>query len=73
MFAFGILAYEMLAGRPPFGSPPCWLALSGQPLPEPARLTGADIPRSLGDVVVRCLAEAVAERPDVRAVLSAMR
>lgn len=66
VFAFGILACEMLTGRAPFATPPVFLAMSGQPLP--AIELGEKVPT----VVLACLAEDPAKRPTMRALGEAL-
>jgi hypothetical protein len=65
VFAFGILAYEMLAARTPFEVPPVLLSLARQPIPRPAAL-GTEDPLSI--CVLQCLAEGPTERPTMRSV-----
>jgi TonB family protein len=69
VFAFGILAVEMLTGRPPFATAPMFRALAGERL-EPPALDGLDA--ALRDVLCASLAEDAAVRPNMRAVRSAL-
>jgi serine/threonine-protein kinase len=55
VFAFGIVAYEMLTGRIPFAMPPVILAAAGQPIPAPAPIAQS--------VVLRCMSPDPSLRP----------
>jgi serine/threonine protein kinase len=65
IYAFGVMAYEMLAGRPPFCdlSPRKLLAAHLSQPPEPIRARRPDTPPVLADLVMRCLAKEPADRP----------
>ena len=73
IYAFGVLAYELLAGRPPFtGRPPSEiLAAHIAELPQPIETLRADLPPALSALVMSCLAKRPLDRPasaaDVRA------
>jgi serine/threonine-protein kinase len=67
IYAFGIVAYEMLTGHPPFAMPPILLAMSGQPVPVPSA-----IDHPAGAVVLGCLSAAPAARPTIREVVAAL-
>jgi hypothetical protein len=68
IYAFGIVAYEMLTGRSPFAIPPVLLAMAGQspPLPSP-------IDHPAGAVVLACLRAAPRERPDIHEVITELQ
>jgi hypothetical protein len=55
IFAFGIVAYELLSGRPPFAMPPVILAMAGQAIPPP--------PGIAPEIVLRCLLADPKARP----------
>jgi serine/threonine-protein kinase len=64
IYAAGVLAYEMLAGRPPFhGSPPqALVAAHITQAPKPLSRQRPDIPPALEAAVIRCLAKQPGER-----------
>ena len=78
IYAFGVLAYELLAGRPPFtGRPPSEiLAAHLAELPQPIETLRADLPPALAALVMSCLAKRPADRPstaaDVRSAIEAL-
>jgi serine/threonine-protein kinase len=78
IYAFGVLAYELLAGRPPFtGRPPSEiLAAHIAELPQPIETLRADLPPALSALVMSCLAKRPVDRPasaaDVRAGIEAL-
>jgi serine/threonine-protein kinase len=63
MFAFGVLAAELLGRQYPFVVPPLYDALTGRPMQPPARGLLARIPRELRAMVESCLAEDPQARP----------
>jgi hypothetical protein len=63
VFAFGLVAYELLAGRPAFAVPAIVLAVSGQPIPRPASVTLPDELTPLGELLATCLEADPAARP----------
>jgi len=64
LYAVGALAYEMLAGRPPFtgNSPQAVLAAHVTQPPEPITQHRASVPAPLAAVVMRCLQKRPADR-----------
>ena len=64
-YAFGVMAYELLAGRPPFqGSTPArLLAAHMTETPRDIRSIRPDIPAALADLVMACLAKDPDDRP----------
>ena len=71
LYAFGCMAYELLAGRPPFvgKSPQKLLAAQMGETPQPVAELRADAPVELADMVMRCLAKDADHRPQSAAEL----
>ena len=67
LFAFGIVAYEMLTARAPFTLPPVLVAMAGQPLATPPPVENAPLP--LRDAIMACLAADPSARPTIKNVL----
>ena len=65
IYAFGCMAYEVLAGRPPFVgmSPQRLLAAHMGERPQPVGELRRDTPPLLAEVVMRCLEKDPADRP----------
>jgi serine/threonine protein kinase/tetratricopeptide (TPR) repeat protein len=66
LYAWGLVAWEALAGRHPFADRTTPLALIGAHLtqvPAPLEEARPDVPPSLAKLVARCLAKDPAERP----------
>ena len=65
LYAFGVTAYEMLTGDPPFTGPSPHAVLGAHlataPVPITARRPG--IPPLLGHIIMRCLEKRPADRP----------
>lgn len=74
LYSLGVVAFEMLAGRPPFEGR-LMSVLRGhmeQSPPTPSRASGrADIPRALDGLVLRCLAKEPADRHATAAAAAA--
>src|SRR2546426_10167788 len=64
IYAVGALAYEMLAGRPPFigPSPQSVLAAHVTSQPDPVTKYRDSVPPALAALVMRCLAKHPADR-----------
>jgi serine/threonine protein kinase/ligand-binding sensor domain-containing protein len=72
LFAFGVLATEMLAGRRPFGEPPCLVVASGRRLETPPPLAIAGVPRELTTLIDACLAFDPRRRPSAEVMVRAL-
>jgi serine/threonine-protein kinase len=64
IYSIGVLAYEVLTGRPPFVdlSPQSILSAHVTQTPVPVAKHRTDLPRGLADVVMTCLAKDPADR-----------
>jgi len=65
LYAVGVLAYEMLCGRPPFAtlSPQEMLVAHVTQAPEPCTVHRPTVPEALNALVMQCLAKKAADRP----------
>jgi serine/threonine-protein kinase len=65
IYALGVTAYEMLAGKPPFAGLPPRALLAARMSEDPPRIAilRPDVPAALADLVMRCLARDPADRP----------
>jgi eukaryotic-like serine/threonine-protein kinase len=65
LYAFGVMAYEMLTGQPPFSAPTPQALLAAHVTEAPLELTQrrATIPAPLAQLIMRCLAKKAADRP----------
>ena len=73
IYAFGIVAYEMLAGKPPFTgrSPHQLLAAQLTERPVPIQERRADVPAALAAIVMQCLEKEADARPQSAEALAA--
>ena len=71
IYSFGAMAYELLAGRPPFvGDSPARVITSHfNEVPRDVRELRPDTPDNLADLVMQCLAKEQGERPLSASVL----
>ena len=69
IYAFGIMAYELFAGRPPFAgrSPQAILAAQVAEVPEQVLKLRPSLPPALAALVMRCLEKHPADRPQTAA------
>ncbi|PYP76701.1 MAG: hypothetical protein DMD35_17805 [Gemmatimonadetes bacterium] len=65
IYSFGCLAYEVIAGRPPFTakSPQKLLAAQMGEAPQPVNELRPDVPAALAQLVMKCLAKDADDRP----------
>ena len=65
IYSFGCLAFEMIAGRPPFvaKSPQKLLAAQMGETPQPVAELRPDVPAALAQLVMKCLAKDADDRP----------
>jgi serine/threonine-protein kinase len=70
VFAFGILACEMMTGRAPFAMPPVFTAMAGDRLPSPT--LDENVAGAIRAAIVACLAEDPSVRPSMKRVRHAL-
>jgi tetratricopeptide (TPR) repeat protein len=65
IYSFGIMAWELLAGRPPFegATPVKLMGAHFSEKPQDVRAVRPDAPAALGELVMRCLEKDAAARP----------
>ena len=65
IYAFGVMSYEMLAGRPPFHgrTPQKLLTAHMSERPDPIETVRSDVPPLLAELVTRCLEKDPDRRP----------
>jgi serine/threonine-protein kinase len=66
LYAWGVVAYELLAGRHPFAgkrTPHALIAAHLSEAPAPLDAADPDVPRGLAALVMRCLAKDPTDRP----------
>jgi len=75
LYAWGVVAYELLAGRHPFGdgrSPDELAAAHARETPRPLAEVAPAVPVALAEIVMRCLAKEPESRPASSAELIAV-
>ncbi len=74
MYGFGLLGYELLAGRGPYEarSAADWIRAHLQQEPRDLRELRPDVPEPLADLLRRCLAKEPRHRPSARDVVRAL-
>jgi Protein kinase domain len=74
VYAFGIMAYEMMTGAPPFTgrSPQAVLGAHLVSIPEPVTNHRPGLPPGLSALIMRCLQKHAADRPQTAGELMAM-
>jgi len=78
LYAFGVMAYEVLAGRPPFEADSAQDVLLAHltATPEPVTATRERLPAPLAQLIMRCLEKKPADRPqsaeELHAVLESL-
>ena len=74
IYAFGVMAYEMLTGSLPFAGRSTQAMLAAQAIqkPEPIERRRPGIPRALAALIMRCLEKRPADRPQSAAELLAV-
>jgi serine/threonine-protein kinase len=65
IYSFGCLAYELLAGKPPFADRPSHQLVIAHAMeaPPPLLSSNPSVPEPLADLVMQCLAKQPEERP----------
>ena len=65
IYAFGVIAYELLAGRPPFAGRPAQALMAAHVLETPEAISNrrAGVPAGLSALVMRCLEKSPDNRP----------
>lgn len=75
LYSFGVMAYEMLAGEPPFRARTTQALLAAHIIetPEPVAVRRPAVPTALAALVMRCLEKRPSDRPqDAREVVRAL-
>ncbi len=70
MFAFGVMAYEVLVGKAPFVESPAITRVRGEPFMKPPRIyaTNGELDAQAAALFDACLAESPEARPEARVV-----
>jgi hypothetical protein len=71
VFSFGVVAYGLLTGTPPYAEAPLLARLDGRDIPRPAPVAScAAISDALGAALDRCLAPVASARPTVEELIA---
>ncbi len=68
VYAFGVLAWEVLSGSLPYRVPAVFLAMSSSAIPSPSA-DDVRAPAAIQELLVRCIAPRPATRPSVTEIL----
>jgi serine/threonine-protein kinase len=72
VFAFGLLAYEVLTGHRAFETPAVVVARTGRPLPKPAPIAGTALGVGAQEAILACLEKDPKGRPTARRICEAL-
>jgi len=75
IFSFGVVAYDLLTGAPPYAEAPFLARLEGREVPSPAPVSSLkpDLGRELARLLDACLAPTPDARPDVDDLIVAVQ
>jgi serine/threonine-protein kinase len=75
IFSFGVVAYDLLTGAPPYAEAPFLARLEGRDVPPPAPVSSLkpDLGRDLAHALDACLAPTPDARPDVDDLIVAVQ
>jgi len=71
VFAFGVIAFELMTGRPAFAVPPLYLVSAGQPISSPRALEVEGVDPRVEALILACLSLDPAKRPTAEQVHAA--
>jgi serine/threonine-protein kinase len=74
VFAFGVMAYEILTGKAPFAESPAVARVRGEPFVRPPAIkaSSGELEEPIARLFDACLAESADERPESRALSEAL-